>query len=200
MVHVREGLSVAFSYRKAAWLVEILLDYIFSFPSFSSSVNFFSILSSLWEKVYVCIILKFQMGFPEMLWVSDQIVQAYLRGRGTFAIVSSCWMKLRFSIKVEEIPLWVGGTSGWPVGTTGGEPTRHAHRSVLCCCSKFRQLQRAPYFHSIWLTATWARGLGSSTTGAGSRRPEICSLPAARGLSVLPVTRADPGSLVLGGR
>lgn len=177
-------------------------SWITYFPSllFPLLLIFFSILSSLWEKVYVCIILKFQMGFPEMLWVSDQIVQAYLRGRGTFAIVSSCWMKLRFSIKVEEIPLWVGGTSGWPVGTTGGEPTRHAHRSVLCCCSKFRQLQRAPYFHSIWLTATWARGLGSSTTGAGSRRPEICSLPAARGLSVLPVTRADPGSLVLGGR
>ena len=36
-------------------------------------LTFFSILLSLWEDVYVCIMLKFKKDFPEMLWVWPNI-------------------------------------------------------------------------------------------------------------------------------
>lgn len=135
-----------------------------------------------------------------MLWVSDQIVQAYLRGRGTFAIVSSCWMKLRFSIKVEEIPLWAGGISGRPVGSTRGESPRHANRSVLCCCSQLSSSSTLPTFlasgsqprgHEGW-------GLPLQVLAAGGLRSALSQLPGAS--LFLPVARADPSSLALGGR
>lgn len=140
--------------KQLGWWENFEITYFLS-PSFSFSVNFFfSILSSLWEDVYVCTTLKFQMDFPEMLWVWPNISGLSERKRnqwyvGLFPLAGwnhiSLWKWKKYcygQLAHVDDQRWGGG--GAPAGSprvmlTGLSSARS--RALGCagtCCPQFR--------------------------------------------------------------